>query len=220
MKWKKWQNPRKKEHVALWKHFVFRTFFWRDARSEVPVPSRCIPNVIKRFPTVFPPPAKSSSNLRRHKLIRSAEVWKQRSLSNTPVRDRPTWYASAQVQYQTHTFHPSPSGSPSIDLLAYLVPRLNCSWGWRVGLDTASRAPTKRKKKKRKTLQLKVHYLLRSWQTYGLSGLNQISSREDSNPPHPLPSPPLSSPSPSRPPQIGICGDEWHIYFSTKVVCM
>lgn len=33
-------------------------------------------------------------------------------------------------------------------------------------------------------------------------------------PPRSLPPPPPS------PPQISICGDEWHIYFSTKVVCM
>ncbi len=87
----------------------------------------CIPYMIKHFLTVFSPPAKSSSNLCRHRLIRSAEICKQRTVSNTLVCNPPTWYAAAQVKYQTHTFHPSPSESASNELLAYLVQHLNYS---------------------------------------------------------------------------------------------
>lgn len=85
------------------------------------------------FWTVFSPPAKFSSSLCRHKLIRSTEVCKQRTVSNTLVCNPPTWYAAAQVKYQTHTFLLSPSSSASHGLLAYHVQHLNYSCGMRVG---------------------------------------------------------------------------------------
>lgn len=177
------------------------------------------------FLTVFSPAAKSSSNLCRHKLIRSAEIRKQRTVSNTLVFNPPTWYAAAQVKYQTHTFHPSPSKSASNGLLAYRVQHLNYSWIWR---ERRPQSIVTRKKKKKTCLEL--HYLLMSRHTYGLRESNQKSSREESREESPAPPPPsplfavvlprLAPPLTLSPPQISICGDEWHIYFSTKVVCM
>lgn len=117
---------------APWKHFVWRISFegMQDHRYL------CLQSAYQTWSNTLWLSfllAKSSSNLCRHKLIRSAEICKQRTVSNTLVCNPPTWNAAAQVKYQTNTFHLSPSLSASNGLLAYLVQHLNYNWGQQVG---------------------------------------------------------------------------------------
>lgn len=146
--------------------------------------------MIKHFLTVYSPWAKSSSNLCCHKLIRSAEIWKQRTVSSTRVCNPPTQHAAAQVKYQTHTFHLSPSSSASNGLLAYLAQHLKYSWSWRVRPGRAQRSKGGR--------LVEVHYLLMNWQTSVHSDSTQKSSRgvHRRHPPHT----PIHRHSPPSPP--------------------
>lgn len=132
--------------------------------------------MIKHFFTVFSPPAKSSSNLCRHKLIRSTEICKQRTVSSTLVSNPPTWYTTAQVKYQTHTFHLSPSSSAPNGLLAYLVPHLNYNWV------KGSGAPLSTEMREGGDLSGGT-----SLQTYGLRESNQKAQEKNpvKNPPSP-----------------------------------
>lgn len=90
---------------APWKHL--KKFLWKDARSQVPVASEYIPNMIKHFLTVFCPPAKSSSNLCCHKPIRSAEIWKQNRFKHTCLQ--PTHMACCSSNQISNAYIPSGS---------------------------------------------------------------------------------------------------------------
>lgn len=169
------------------------------------MPSECIPNMIKHFLTVFSPPAKSSFNLCRHKLIRSTEICKQRTVSNALVCNPPTWYATAQVKYQTHTFPPSPSESTSNGLLACRAQHLNYIEG---GEWDSTEQGKREEEDDLSGMTLLSHKLTDIWtQRVKPKKLKRGIQRRIPPPSVHCRAPPRSLP-PLSPPQISICGDE------------